>query len=73
LHDSLGRRLCYTYELETLVAGELLVMATSEGSLPMKTTYTWADAPDGSRANQRDLVQLRQILEYEPAPLDQSR
>ena len=43
----LGRRLAYTYEVETLVPGERLVMATSEGPFPMETTYTWADTPDG--------------------------
>jgi uncharacterized membrane protein len=43
----LGRRLAYTYEVETFVPGELLVMATQEGPFPMETTYTWADTPDG--------------------------
>jgi hypothetical protein len=43
----LGRRLAYTYEVETLVPGERLVMATTEGPFPMETTYTWADTPDG--------------------------
>jgi uncharacterized protein YndB with AHSA1/START domain len=43
----LGRRLAYTYEVETLVPGERLVMATSEGPFPMETTYTWADTADG--------------------------
>jgi len=43
----LGRRLAYTYEIAELVAGERLVMRTSEGPFPMETTYTWADAPGG--------------------------
>ncbi len=43
----LGRRLAYTYEVRELVAGERLVMATSEGPFPMETTYTWEDAPGG--------------------------
>ena len=43
----LGRRLAYTYELVEHVAGERLVMQTSEGSVPMRTEYTWADAPGG--------------------------
>lgn len=43
----LGRRLGYTYEIRELVAGERLVMSTSEGPFPMETTYTWADTPSG--------------------------
>lgn len=45
--EFLGRRLAYTYEVKELVAGERLVMATAEGPFPMRTTYTWADAPGG--------------------------
>ena len=37
----LGRRLAYTYEVAELVAGERLVMRTSQGPFPMETTYTW--------------------------------
>jgi hypothetical protein len=44
----LGRRLVYTYEVRELVAGERLVMSTSEGPFPMETTYTWQDAQNGS-------------------------
>ena len=43
----LGRRLEYTYEIETLAPGERLVMSTSEGPFPMETTYTWADTETG--------------------------
>ena len=43
----LGRRLAYTYEIRELVAGERLVMSTSEGPFPMETTYTWADTASG--------------------------
>jgi uncharacterized membrane protein len=50
----LGRRLAYTYESAALVAGERLVMRTSEGPFPMETTYTWADAPDGTRMTLRN-------------------
>lgn len=45
----LGRRLAYTYEIRELVPGERLVMSTAQGPLPMETTYTWADAPGGTR------------------------
>ena len=43
----LGRRLAYTYEVKTLLPGELLVMATNEGPFPMETTYTWTDTTEG--------------------------
>ena len=43
----LGRRLAYTYEIRELVAGERLVMRTSDGPFPMETTYTWAETPSG--------------------------
>ena len=43
----LGRRLSYTYEIRELVAGERLIMSTSEGPFPMETTYTWSDSPSG--------------------------
>jgi uncharacterized protein YndB with AHSA1/START domain len=43
----LGRRLAYTYEVKTLLPGELLVMATSDGPFPMETTYAWTDTDDG--------------------------
>ena len=43
----LGRRLAYTYEVKTLLPGELLVMATTEGPFPMETTYTWTDTAEG--------------------------
>jgi uncharacterized protein YndB with AHSA1/START domain len=46
----LGRRLAYTYEVKTLVPGDRLVMATSEGPFPMETTYTWADTAGGRTA-----------------------
>jgi hypothetical protein len=43
----LGRRLAYTYEVKTLLPGELLVMAASEGPFAMETTYTWTDTDEG--------------------------
>jgi hypothetical protein len=86
----LGRRLAYTYEVREMVPDERFVMSTSDGPFPMKTTYTWQDAPGVGtrmtlrnrgepagfskvaaplmtsamrRANQRDLEDLKQILE----------
>jgi uncharacterized protein YndB with AHSA1/START domain len=51
----LGRRLAYTYEVRELVAGERLVMSTSDGPFPMETTYTWADtAAGGTRMTLRN-------------------
>ena len=49
----LGRRLAYTYEIAELVAGERLVMRTSEGPFPMETTYTWE--PTGERSTRMTL------------------
>ena len=43
----LGRRLVYTYEIRQFLPGELLVMSTSEGPIPMETTYAWEDTPSG--------------------------
>ncbi|MBS8266744.1 ATPase [Mesobacillus boroniphilus] len=37
----LGRDLAYIYEIVEYVPGMKLVMQTSEGPFPMKTTYTW--------------------------------
>jgi hypothetical protein len=44
----LGRRLVYTYEIVEMVAGERLVMRTSERPFPMETSYTWATVTEGS-------------------------
>lgn len=43
----LGRRLVYTYEVREFEPGQLLVMSTSDGPFPMKTTYRWRDIPAG--------------------------
>lgn len=37
----LGRELAYIYEIVENIPGTKLVMRTSEGPFPMKTTYTW--------------------------------
>ena len=50
----LGRRLAYTYEVVEHVPGERFVMRTAQGPFPMETTYTWADAPGGTRMTLRN-------------------
>jgi uncharacterized membrane protein len=44
----LGRTLDYTYEVQEFEPGRRFVMATAQGPFPMKTTYTWEDAPGGA-------------------------
>ena len=43
----MGRRLSYTYEVNEMVPGERLVMATSAKPFPMETSYGWEDAASG--------------------------
>jgi uncharacterized protein YndB with AHSA1/START domain len=50
----LGRTLEYTYEIRELVPGERLVQSTADGPFPMETTYTWSDAPGGTRMTLRN-------------------
>jgi Polyketide cyclase / dehydrase and lipid transport len=50
----LGRRLAYTYEVREHVPGERFVMSTAHGPFPMETTYTFEDAPGGSRMTLRN-------------------
>jgi hypothetical protein len=44
----LGRTLNYTYEVRVNEPGRSFVMATTQGSFPMETTYTWDDSADGA-------------------------
>ena len=53
-HGFVRGELAYTYEIRELVPGERLVMSTSEGPFPMETTYTWGDAPGGTRMTLRN-------------------
>ncbi|WP_372727081.1 SRPBCC family protein [Nocardioides sp.] len=50
----LGRQLNYTYEVVELVPGERLVMETSQGPFPMRTTYTWTPEGPGTRMTLRN-------------------
>jgi len=50
----LGRTLDYTYEFTEYVPGESLVMRTSQGPFPMKTTYTWTGEGTGTRMTLRN-------------------
>lgn len=43
----LGKRIAYTYLIEELVPGERIVMTAIDSPFPMRTTYTWEDAPNG--------------------------
>lgn len=47
--EFLGRRLEYTDEIRELTPGRRWVMSTSQGPFPMETTYSWEDAPGGTR------------------------
>jgi uncharacterized protein YndB with AHSA1/START domain len=44
----MGKTLSYRYRVEEFVPGERLIMSTAQGPFPMRTTYAWADAPDGT-------------------------
>jgi uncharacterized protein YndB with AHSA1/START domain len=50
----LGRSMTYTYEITELEPGRRLVMSTDEGPFPMETTYTWEEAPGGTRMRLRN-------------------
>lgn len=44
----LGRELAYIYEIQSYLPGEYLVMRTTEGPFPMKTSYEWHSVSDHS-------------------------
>ena len=50
----LSRRLAYTYEVREHVPSERFVMSTAQGPFPMETTYTFEDAPGGTRMTLRN-------------------
>lgn len=50
----LGRRLAYTYEVTEWIPDERFVMRTADGPFAMETTYTFADASDGTRMTLRN-------------------
>ncbi|QYJ02785.1 SRPBCC family protein [Nocardioides panacisoli] len=50
----LRRRLAYTYRVVDLVPGERLVMETTDGPFPMRTTYAWEATRDGTRMTLRN-------------------
>jgi uncharacterized protein YndB with AHSA1/START domain len=50
----LGRRIAYTYEVTEFEPGQRLVMRTAEGPFPMETTYSWQQAPGGTRMTLRN-------------------
>jgi uncharacterized protein YndB with AHSA1/START domain len=44
----LGGRVDYDYQVLELVPGERLVVSTEDGPFALRTTYTWADGPNGA-------------------------
>lgn len=50
----LGRELAYTYAVTEHEPGSRLVMQTSQGPFPMRTTYTWEPVEGGTRMTLRN-------------------
>jgi uncharacterized membrane protein len=50
----LGRKLVYTYEVVEHDPGRRLVMRTSDGPFPMRTTYTWEPVDGGTLMSLRN-------------------
>ena len=44
----LGREMSYVYKVVEYIPNEKMVMATSDGPFPMRTTYQWSTSEDGS-------------------------
>lgn len=50
----LGRRLAYTYEVRQIDPDRRMVMGSTEGPLPMTTTYGWEPVDEGTRMTLRN-------------------
>ncbi|WP_449372617.1 SRPBCC family protein [Arthrobacter psychrolactophilus] len=55
----LGRTLDYSYDVVEFVPGERLVMQTSQGPFPVRTSYNWSDVGNGTHMTLRNDGQPR--------------